>query len=411
LGKLVAKEANKKNNWKIFFVTSILALLVVLYYYKYFDFTKGIFNDFFGVNMNTNSIIAPLGISFITFSAISYIIDIYRGDSPAGNLLDVALYITFFPKVVSGPIILWKNFEKQIATKKIVNETFLHGLNLIMVGFAKKLILADTFGITVSKIQEQLSSGIDVPTAWGGALLYMLQIYYDFSGYSDIAIGLSELFGFHIEHNFEFPYISTSISEFWRKWHISLGIWFREYIYIPLGGNRKGKNRTLWNLFVVFLVTGIWHGAGWGYVSWGIMHGICVVIERVIKDRSVYLKTPKIFKWAITMFIVMMGWLIFWLNNLETVISYIKIMFGVVSFRVVNFTYEYYFTSKIICTAVIAILGATVLSSFKLKKMYEKVSKSPLVVVAQEVILMGLMLMSILYMVNSTYSPFIYFQY
>ncbi|MGC4017980.1 MAG: MBOAT family O-acyltransferase [Muricomes sp.] len=242
----------------------------------------------------------PLGISFITFSAVSYVVDIYRGDSSAGSILDTALYISFFPKVVSGPIVLWKDFQPQIKNRTVNDVQFMDGLNRIMIGYAKKVLLADSFGLMVADIQQKMEAGMDVPTAWWCALLYMLQIYYDFAGYSDIALGFGKLLGFQFKENFHFPYVSASITEFWRRWHISLGAWFREYIYIPLGGNRKGKTRTLVNLFIVFLVTGIWHGAGWNY---GLGSNIYskfnlqpVYLFSILKEKAAYEKTENIYE-------------------------------------------------------------------------------------------------------------------
>ena len=229
----------------------------------------------------------------------------------AGGFLDAALYMTFFPKIVSGPIVLWKDFSIELSARVFSEDRFVYGINRFIIGLGKKVLLADTFGSVVVNIQDQMYYGIDIPTAWGCTLLYFLQIYYDFSGYSDMAIGLSSMFGFKLKENFSFPYLSTSITEFWRRWHISLGTWFREYVYIPLGGNRKGFYRTLVNLFIVFLITGVWHGAGAGYLCWGIAHGICIVAERCVRDKKLYKMIPGVVKWAVTTLIVMLGWQVF----------------------------------------------------------------------------------------------------
>ncbi|MBP3673227.1 MAG: MBOAT family protein [Oscillospiraceae bacterium] len=231
----------------VLFITVVLVSFWLLYA-KYSNLLIKLWN-WLQDSVESKSVSAALGLSFITFSAISYLVDIYRGNASAGTLIDCALYITFFPKVVSGPIVLWKDFKDQIhCGRSSLNQT-VDGLNRIMIGFAKKMILADQFGLCLSKIPD---SRVDVATAWGAAFLYMLQIYFDFSGYSDIAIGLAKIFGFDFKENFNYPYRSKSISEFWRRWHISLGTWFREYIYIPLGGSRNGLKTTLRNLAVVF---------------------------------------------------------------------------------------------------------------------------------------------------------------
>lgn len=284
-------------------------------------------------------------------------------------------------------------------------------VNRIIIGMSKKLILADTFGSVVSDIQGNVVYGIDTWTAWGGAFLYMLQIYYDFAGYSDTAIGLAGLFGFQVKDNFNFPYVSKSISEFWRRWHISLGTWFREYIYIPLGGNRKGMVKTLCNLFTVFLLTGIWHGAWWNYILWGVLNGICVVAERCVREKKWYIKIPAVIKWAVTMFIVYISWVFFRLTSLLDIKQYFKIMLGMVSFEYIDLSFSYFFEFKIVILMIIAVLGATVFSAKKLKKAAEMANQQPVLFVIQEAFLMILCVVNIMCMVNATYSPFLYFQY
>ena len=282
---------------------------------------------------------------------------------------------------------------------------------MIAIGCAKKVILADPFGALAAEIQTQSAVGIDIPTAWGCAFIYMLQIYYDFSGYSDIAIGLSSMMGFDVKKNFDFPYVSLSISEFWRRWHISLGTWFREYVYIPLGGNRKGFLKTLRNLFIVFLLTGIWHGAGLGYLLWGIMHGVCVVLERCVRNKRSYQKVPAVLKWAATMFIVFLGWQTFRLPDTTQLIEFFKVMFGMTRFDMITFTWEYYFTVRVWVMIIVGCLGATVLSFKFFVDLKEKINQNKVLYTIQEAGVLVLMILSVLYIVNSTYSPFIYFQY
>lgn len=239
-----------------------------LFLAKYAEFVIQQINQMLKLSWTTPSMIVPIGISFLFFEALSYIIDVYRGDALPGTLFDVTLFLSLFPKLVSGPIVLWKDFAGQIHCRKTELNHVVVGIDRIIIGFAKKAILADSFGKQINVIEEAIAvSGVDAVTMWLRAVLYFFQIYYDFSGYSDIAIGLSRIFGFTLKENFNFPYISGSISEFWRRWHISLGTWFREYIYIPLGGNKKGN--VYFNLFVVFLLTGIWHGANWTFFILG----------------------------------------------------------------------------------------------------------------------------------------------
>ena len=413
LGKSIQYAKDKKQSGIKHTVLSIsiVIFIAVLYYFKYYNFVAGIINEWFGFTIAARPAWALLGVSFITFSAISYFIDIYRDDASAGGLLDAALYLTFFPKVVSGPIVLWKDFSKYLSDRIVTVENFTYGVNRLIVGAAKKVILADTLGALAADIQTQAVYGIDTPTAWGCAFIYFLQIYYDFSGYSDMALGLSAMFGFRFKENFHFPYISTSITEFWRRWHISLGSWFREYVYIPLGGNRKGFPRTLINLSIVFLLTGIWHGSGWGYLCWGILHGICMIIERCIRNNKVYLKIPGFIKWFLTMFIVMIGWQVFRLGDLPQCIEFGKIMFGVTEFSAVNFTYQYYFTAKIIFLMIVGVIGAVLLASDRIKRIYSRFAITKCGFIIQEIALLLLFALCILFIVNSTYSPFIYFQY
>lgn len=388
-------------------------LIMTLVVYKYLNFLFRIAVRLGFPVMGEINIMAPLGISFITFSAVSYLSDIYRKDAAAGSILDTALFLTFFPKIISGPIQQWKDFQIQINPGGGIpsSEVIIKNINRIVAGMAKKVILADTFGKVVADIQLNAGYGIDSLTAWGGALLYMLQIYYDFSGYSDMAIGLAGLFGIQIKENFNFPYISQSITEFWRRWHISLGTWFRQYIYIPLGGNRKGFYRTLFNLFIVFLLTGIWHGAGWNYILWGVINGICVAGERCIRDKQWYIKIPAVLKWMAAMFIVFISWEIFRLPYISDIRQYLGIMAGVIKFSRIDLTWRYFFEFKIITLMIIGILGATVLSFQKIKKLAFAVNQSTIWYIVQEILVLLCGVVSVMCIVNSTYSPFLYFQY
>lgn len=411
LGRSAGKTVESGNKRGITARIAIVALVGILYFCKYFAFTVTILNKGLHTSFEAMNFLAPLGISFITFSAISYIMDIYRGDSKPGSLLDVVLYLSFFPKVVSGPIVLWKDFSLQVKGRKLDDGRFMEGLNRIMLGYAKKVILADTFGAAIVDIQQKLAAGMDMPTAWFCALLYMLEIYYDFAGYSDIALGLAQLFGFSFKENFNFPYVSASITEFWRRWHISLGIWFREYIYFSLGGNRKGRSKTLINLFIVFLITGIWHGAGWHYILWGGLNGVCVIVERCVRDKKLYQQIPYVIKWAATMFIVLISWEIFRLPAGKDILGFFEVMFGIVKFQKVDFTIVYFLTPKLVTFVAVGVLGATVLHHKRLYALGQRIQESKVLFVFQEIFLFSLMVLSFIFMVNSTYSPFIYFQY
>lgn len=380
----------------IAFAFSILCGLFVLFRCKYW----GVFGK---LPYNI------LGISFLTFSAFSYLNDVYKEKAKAGNFLDCTLYLSFFPKVVSGPIVLWRDFQPQIAGRTVSLDDAVDAVNRIMIGFAKKLILADVFGACLAEMNP--AYGIDVPTAWGAALLYMLQIYYDFAGYSDIAIGLALLFGFRCKENFDFPYRSCSITEFWRRWHISLGTWFREYVYIPLGGSRFGERRTLFNLAIVFLFTGIWHGAGWSYVLWGGINGLCVLCERILWNKQLYQKTPKFLKWGAASMITMFCWELFRFASINKTIDWLKMMAGVYPFERMVFTWEFYFTPRVLFLMTVAILGATVFGATEVRDGWRRIATMKYGFALQEIGLLVLFGISVLCMVSSTYKPFIYFQY
>jgi len=351
-------------------------------------------------------IILPIGISFFTFQGMSYIIDIYRNDGKVNkNIFSVALYISFFPQLVAGPIVKYKTVDEQIRVRKESIEFFSYGINRFVIGLAKKVIIADVLGAISDNIFNLSISGIDMPTAWIGAICYTFQIYFDFSGYSDMAIGLGYLFGFRFPENFNYPYISKSITEFWRRWHISLSTWFKEYLYIPLGGNRKGN--VYFNLFVVFLVTGLWHGASWNFIVWGLWHGLFMIIERFIRDKEWYKKIPSFIKVTITMLIVIVGWVMFRANNISEGLRYLSIMFGVSKFINTTFTFNYFINRKLIFWLLISVLGSmpllsNIIKDYKNNKILEIISI---------IIIAALFIISIIFMINSTYSPFIYFQF
>ena len=399
-GKLIEKH-NKKSK-PILFVGVFLAV-GVLFFYKYL----GLITDSFGVR----EIIAPIGISFITFSAISFLVDIYRGKTKDINIVDTTLYFTFFPKVISGPIVLWKDFHQQINNRIYTSDKILSGINQIIIGFCKKLILADSFGVVISSIKLWMNTGIDVLTAIGLVLLYFLQIYYDFSGYSDIALGLSKIFGFEFSKNFDFPYTSTSVTEFWRRWHISLGNWFKEYVYIPLGGNRKSPARTYINIFIVFLLTGVWHGAGLAYIVWGLLHGAFRLLEKALENVAIYKKIPRFVKQVFVLIIVAFGWEFFLFNDFNKVIEFNKIVFGVTKFSRIQLTASYFFDYKMIALIIIGLVGALFLNNKKIVELYQKIVKNKYGFIFAETVLFLLMFLAIMFMINSNYSPFIYFQY
>ena len=394
------------------FALTAAGILWLLLRYKYAAFAVSSWNALTGGALSVQTAAAPLGLSFLTFSALSYLADIRRGAAEPGSLLDCALYLSFFPKVISGPIVLWRDFQPQISGRSVSAEDAAEGINRIMIGFAKKLLLADTFSACIHDMEAAAAgAGIDAVTAWGAVLLYMLQIYYDFSGYSDIAIGLGRLLGFHFAENFHFPYLSRSITEFWRRWHISLGSWFREYVYIPLGGSRRGLRRTLVNLAVVFVLTGLWHGASWTYVLWGAVNGAAVLWERTVRDRRWYRRIPEWLKWLGASFLTMLLWELFRFPTLHDAGQWAKIMLGLTSYPRLFFTHAYFFDFRMVCLTLTGILGATVLGLKPIRERWEKLRRRPFFFAVQELVLLALLAVAVMAMVNNDYSPFIYFQY
>ncbi|WP_195429078.1 MBOAT family protein [Clostridium sp. D46t1_190503_E9] len=406
-GLLIDKTVDKKGLRKFFLILGIILNLALLFYYKYYDFFIANTNALFNMNLEFKRIVLPIGISFFTFQGMSYIIDIYRNDGKVNrNIFSVALYISLFPQLVAGPIIKYKTIDEQIRNRKESIEYFSYGINRFVIGLGKKIIISDMLGAISDNIfLLASSSGIDMITAWIGAICYTLQIYFDFSGYSDMAIGLGYFFGFKFPENFNYPYISKSITEFWRRWHISLSTWFKEYLYIPLGGNRRGN--VYFNLFVVFLVTGLWHGASWNFVIWGLWHGLFMIIERFLRDKEWYKKIPSYIKVPITLFIVVIGWVLFKATTLEEGLKYLSIMFGLSTFSNITFEYTYFISRKLIVLIIIGIIASTPI----LKDIFNRYRDVKVFELIKTILITLLFIISIIFMVNSTYSPFIYFQF
>lgn len=402
IGSLIGKKKNK-----IILVIGIIISLSILFHFKYESVLLYFINEDYE---SANTIVTPLGLSFITFSVISYFVDIFHGREERGSVMDCMLYILFFPKIVSGPIVLWRDFRTQALSRNISLEGFVAGLNRMVIGLAKKVILADTFSYYAGKMEDQ-----SVLSAWGGWILYALLIYYDFSGYSDMAIGISKMIGFDMKENFDFPYRSLSITEFWRRWHISLGTFFREYIYIPLGGNRKGKWRTLINLTIVFALTGIWHGAGFSYIIWGMIHGLCVLVERIIRESNLYKSVPKCVKWMVTFLISASAWQFFrYGNDYKRAIDTIALLFGkrMGNYDAIsNFPWQYYLDAKIVFFAIIGLIGSLLLGSHRINVWYRRMVSENFYYCIQEIGVVVIMFLALIYMISSTYNPFIYFQF
>lgn len=401
------KSDSKVNTYKRQVIGATIAILLfVLFIYKYYNFLQEALLPVLNPDPPRLSLVVPLGLSYLFFSGISYIIDIYRGDALPGTLLETGNYITFFPKIACGPITLYKNFTSQ-KKDNIVLDDMVEGLNRIIIGMAKKLIFADYFGSVLATIPN---AGIDQVTAFLTIIIYSLQLYFDFSGYSDMAIGVGRLFGYQLPDNFNYPYLSRSITEFWRRWHMSLGTFFKEYLYIPLGGNRKGKVRTLLNLLLVFLATGIWHGAGWNYIIWGMSHGICVVIERVGHSTKLAKIIPAVVKWICSMTVVFVGWQLFRFTTLNEVEN----LFSQITNKpegTVLLSWQYYVTIKLVFLSLVGFAFSSIMGCSKIQEWLRQMKSKQSVFILRQVLLLILLIVVICCMASSTYSPFLYFRY
>ncbi len=385
----------------------IILDLGILGYYKYAGFLAKTVNAILGRDfIPVITIALPIGISFFTFQAISYIIDVYRGDTDASdNLVNVALYISFFPQLIAGPIVKYRDINKQIEDRAVRWTDVSDGFKRFIYGLGKKVIISNALGLCVDTIYAYDITQIDSATAWIGALAYTFQIYYDFSGYSDMAIGLGRMFGFTILENFNYPYLSRSITEFWRRWHISLGSWFREYLYIPLGGNRKGVARTYINLIIVFFLTGLWHGADMSFVFWGLYHGFFTIIERIGFKKI--LEKSKVFSLFYTFFVVNIGWVLFRANDTMSGIRYIARMLMPWRYRDIRIAAWNYMDNKTVFAFACAILGMGLLTSLVPEEIQKKWRGS----VIEAVYCVVLLILCLASVASDTYNPFIYFQF
>ncbi len=401
------------NKWHaqrtLILVLSIILDLSFLFYFKYFNFLIENINLLFKSHIDPLSIVMPIGISFYTFQAMSYLIDVYRGDIKVQkNILKLALYVTLFPQLVAGPIVKYRDIAAELEKRELSLERIAYGFRRFTIGLAKKVLLANTLGEVADKIFNQPVLNFDTPTAWLGAVCYSLQLFYDFSGYSDMAIGLGAIFGFTFKENFNYPYISKSITEFWRRWHISLSSWFKEYLYIPLGGSRVSKWRNALNIIIVFFVTGLWHGAAWNFIIWGLWHGIFNLMEKLTGIVKKEHNLPfTIFQHLYTILAFVIGWVMFRADTSYYGLQYIARMFGLYEKSIPKFQFSYYIDRVEIAVFALAILFCfPILKNFLLNA-YKRVSTQ----IICDILLLGLLVVSISFVAASTYNPFIYFRF
>lgn len=387
----------------------VLITLGTLGYFKYYNFFAATAGRLAGKELfPLRDIVLPLGISFYTFQAISYVVDVYRGKSPAQkNLFHMALYLFLFPQILSGPIIKYYQVAGQLTNRNETISMQFYGIKRFVYGLAKKVLLANTFGQSVDYIMGVPSGQMGTLTAWLAVILYTLQIYYDFSGYSDMAIGLGRIFGFYYEENFNYPYLSSSITEFWRRWHISLSTWFRDYLYIPLGGNRKGLGRTCVNLFIVFLATGLWHGASMTFIIWGIYHGIFILSERLWLKKVLDRNPVKFLNHLYAMVVVVFGWLLFRAPSMTYAIDLAKAMIRPSKGL---WNAGLFANNKILFLAVLGILLCGPVQAL-FPRFRNHIFDEENVSYGDIAVMIVLLFLSTMVVVSSTYTAFIYFQF
>lgn len=400
IGGIAVNSGGEKQR-KISLTIVVILNLTILFYYKYLMFIVGNLSKIFDFSVETKSIYMPIGISFFTFQGMSYVFDVYMKNAEVKkNPLDIALYISLFPQLIAGPIVRYKTVADEIDGRVETLDLFSTGVIRFIVGLSKKVLLANKFGIIADEIFKLNGNyNLSVPLSWFGVLMFALQIYYDFSGYSDMAIGLGKMFGFNFLENFDYPYISKSITEFWRRWHMSLGTWFRDYIYIPLGGNRVSVPRHILNMFIVWFLTGFWHGASWNYIIWGLYFFVFLVIEKYIFGIK-FENVPKIFRHLYALIVILVGWVIFKEENSFLLLKYLKAMFSVgLKPTIGGVTYylkEYYIE---------IFLG--IIFSTNILKAFEKGKKT----IPAILIYFILLTLSIISLFSSSYNPFIYFRF
>lgn len=405
-GCLLALERYHKR-WVL--ATGIALNLASLAYFKYFNFFATYFNKVVNDEMiELRNIALPLGISFYTFQTMSYMVDVYRKEaSVQKNYLQLLLYVAFFPQLVAGPIVKYKDVEKKLSERTHTYEKRIYGIRRFLYGLGKKVLFANALGRYADMIfyyrTEELSTGI----LWLAMFFYTFQIYYDFSGYSDMAIGLGSMFGFDFSENFRYPYISCSIQEFWKRWHISLSTWLKEYVYIPLGGNRKGNFKTYRNLFLVFLLTGFWHGASLTFVFWGLYHGFFMIIERIGFGKLLDKNPFKIFNHIYVMLVVIVGWVFFRADGMR---KGIEIVQGMFCYRESTYNFFSCVNLDVLLLTTVAVLFCGVLQS-KEKRLASFLYDETKVSILEMVFLFFILLFSVMTLAGNTYNPFIYFRF
>ena len=405
---LIADRYKGTNKTKIALCTSIIINLLILGFFKYSDFFITNINAIFKINISLLQISLPLGISFFIFQTISYMMDVYRGNAEAEkNPLNFTMYVSMFPQLVAGPIIRYNTVAKEIKNRTQSFENFTYGIKRFVIGLAKKVLIANALG-ELSTIMLKTSNA-SILSHWLTIFAYILQIYFDFSGYSDMAIGLGRMFGFHFPENFNYPFIADSISEFWRRWHISMGTWFREYLYIPLGGNRVSRFKWVRNIFIVWLCTGLWHGANWNFIIWGLYFGILLVIEKLFLNK-ILIKLPRWIRHIYTIIFVFFSFIIFYIESIPEMLNHILGMFGASGLLAFN-TESLYYLKSYSLLLIAACIGCTPLIKNLLNKLkkWKKIGKS--MIILEPVFYAAVLIITTGYLIDASFNPFLYFRF
>lgn len=397
-----------KNQSKSILIITLFIHVFLLIIFKYTDFIIQTINDISNANIKLLNIALPIGISFYTFQIISYIIDVYNGKVKVQrNIIKLATYVSLFPQLVAGPIVRYQTVEKELDNRTHSFNNFAYGIRRFSIGLAKKVLIANALGELCSKTSA--TSEETVVFFWIFGISYMLQLYFDFSAYSDMAIGLGRIFGFHFPENFNYPYISKSITEFWRRWHISLSTWFKDYVYIPLGGNRDGKYKQIRNILIVWLLTGIWHGANWTFLIWGLLFGIILIIEKIFLNKFME-KLPSFIRRIYVLFIVMILFIIFSSDNMSVALSNIKGLFGMNGEAFIN-DYTLHYLKSYLPVLIIALFGATPFIKILIDKLRKNKYINGIINILEPILIVVILVVVTSYLIDNSYNPFLYFRF
>ena len=405
-GRLMDKHRENKKRLKLMLVLSVVIDIGLLSVFKYTDFIITNVNAIFGSSFDLLKIALPIGISFYTFQAMSYTIDVYRNDVRVQkNLIDFGMYITMFPQLIAGPIVRYADVQDQLAERSVTTADFSEGVMRFVVGLGKKVLLANQMGAVWSEIYA-LGGDVSALMAWTGAIAYTFQIYFDFSGYSDMAIGLGRMFGFKFPENFRYPYQSVSITDFWRRWHITLSTWFKEYLYIPLGGNRCGLARQALNLLIVWSLTGFWHGAGWNFVMWGLYYFVILFIEKLFLLKALD-KLPKLFRHVYALLLIVIGWVIFASDDVSVLLPYLGSMFG--ANGAVGGMDVYTLFTKAVLLIICCVASTELPKRLFLSATGAMNEKAAFTI--KSVMTIALLALSMILLIGDSYNPFLYFRF